>query len=288
MSSRSRRAKRPDYDQALKRLLARDRDGFLALVAPGFRWRAERSPELPAVARRADLVWEVERPTGWRGILHVELQTKVEADIGERVADVRLWRRDHLPLRSVVVFLREAKTTPAPPFVIPWEAGESLLANYHVVRLWEVPQERVLGTPHYALWPLASLMADVTAESTLAVADRILQAPLPEEDRRELTGLLLVLAGSRLTPAVVLETLRRNRMLEDLLKDNSVAQILIEEGGRRVARRMALVALVGRFGPLSEDVSAAVGAADEATLEAVVAHIASDTLEEMRARLGLA
>src|SRR5439155_24986578 len=51
---------RPDVDQTLKRLLLRAHDGFLALVAPGLIWRGELSPELPAVARRADLVWEVE------------------------------------------------------------------------------------------------------------------------------------------------------------------------------------------------------------------------------------
>ena len=62
-SERSRRP-RPDYDQALKRLLTRAHDGFLALIAPGLAWRGERSPELPASARQADLVWEVESGMG--------------------------------------------------------------------------------------------------------------------------------------------------------------------------------------------------------------------------------
>jgi hypothetical protein len=279
------RSERSDYDQAIKRLLTRAHDGFLALVAPELTWRDERSPEVPAVARRADLVWEVERPNGARGILHIELQTKVESDIGERLAEyaIRLWRRDHLPIRSLVVFLREAKTIPGSPFVIPWDPEESLRYTFDVVRLWELPQEHVLGTPHYALWPLASLMAQVTAESTLAVAERIVQAPLPDEERRELTGLLLVLAGIRLSPMAVLDVLRRNRMIDDLLKDDSVAQILIEEG----ERRMAQVALEGRFGTVSEDLLTALRTADEATLRALVSHVATDSLEQVRARLGL-
>lgn len=69
---------RPDFDQALKRLLLRAHEGFLALVAPGVTWRGELSPELPAVARQADLVWEVENSDGRRGLLHVELQTKAD------------------------------------------------------------------------------------------------------------------------------------------------------------------------------------------------------------------
>lgn len=143
-------AHRPDYDQAPKRLLLRAHDGFLALVAPELTWRAERSPELPAIAGRADLVWEVEWPDGTRGMLHIEPQTKVEADIGERLADyaVRRWHRDHLPPRSVVVFLREARTVPASPFIIPWGTGASLQCDFAVVRLWERPQD---GVPHWGL-----------------------------------------------------------------------------------------------------------------------------------------
>lgn len=161
-----------------------------------------------------------------------------------------------------------------------------------VVRLWQLPQEQVLDTLHYALWPLASLMAGVTAESTRTVAERIVQAPLPEEERRELTGLLVILAGIRLSPTAILDMLRGNPMIDDLLKDNSVAQILIEEGEqrgeRRAAEEMAQVALEGRFGPLTEDVLAALHRADDAILRALVAHVTADSLEQVKARLGLA
>src|SRR5690242_243674 len=113
---------KPNYDQALKRLLLRAHDGFLALVAPELTWRGELSPELPAVARQADLVWQVADATGALGILHVELQTKPEDDIGERIAEyaLRLWRRNHLPVVSVVVYLRPAAQLPQSPFVIAW------------------------------------------------------------------------------------------------------------------------------------------------------------------------
>ena len=292
-----------DYDQALTRLLTRAHDGFLALIAPGRTWRADRSPRLPAVIRQADLVWEVERPDGRRGILHIELQTKVEPDLGERLAEylVRLYRRDHLPIRSILVLLRETAHVPPSPFVIPSdeEDEDSQITRFTVIRLWEVPQEQVLGTEHYALWPLASLMANVTAESTRAVAERIAALPIPTEERRELTGLLAVLAGMRLENRVVLEALRRSDMLRDLLRESSVAEALREEGKaegeakgkaegmRQMAQQMAQVALEGRFGPLAADVLAALRTADEAALQEVVAHVAGDSLEQMRARLGL-
>lgn len=76
-------------------------------------------------------------------------------------------------------------------------------------------------------------------------------------------------------------------MIDDLLEYSSVAQAFVEEGERRMARRMALIALEGRFGPLSDDLRAAIEAADEATLQEIVAHIATESLDQVRARLGL-
>lgn len=280
---------KPSYDQALKWMLAQAPDGLLALIWPGLTWRRELSPELPAVGRQADLVWEIADPAGERGVLHIELQTKPESDIGERVAEygLRLWLREHVPVRSVVIFLRPARTVPASPFVIHFLGHESLRYSYEVIRLWELPQERVLGTPQYALWPLASVMANVSPETTLDVAERLAGVGASRQERSDLIGLLAALAGLRLPQAAVLTALRRNPMIDDLLNESSVADAFIEEGERRMARRMALAALGGRFGPLSEEVIAAIGTADEATLQEIVAQVATETLEQVRTRLGM-
>jgi hypothetical protein len=128
--------------------LTRAHDGFLALIAPDLTWRGERSPELPAVARQADLVWEVASPAGVPGILHIELQTHPDDEMGERLAEyaIRLWRRDHLPVRSAVVFLRPTPLTPGAPYVIQWDGRELLRYDFDVVRLWDIPQEQVFET----------------------------------------------------------------------------------------------------------------------------------------------
>lgn len=172
--------RRPDYDQTLKRLLTRAHDGFVALLLPGARWLEERSVELPAVRRQADLVWEVE-VNGERLLLHVELQTNPDPHIDERLAEygLRLWLRDHLPVRSVVVYLREGGRIPPGPFVISRGGGEEgLRYRYDIVRLWQESAERVLEGAEVRLWPLAALMAGVTADTVMAVAERIAQAPL--------------------------------------------------------------------------------------------------------------
>lgn len=74
------RPDRPDYDPALKLLLGRAPEGFLALVAPDLRWRGQRPTELQTAALRADVVMEMDDAGGRRGLLHVELQTNVESD----------------------------------------------------------------------------------------------------------------------------------------------------------------------------------------------------------------
>ena len=283
----------PGYDQALKLLLAQAPDGFLALIAPELHWLAARSPELPAGGRQADMVMEVEDQQRQRGLLHVELQTRFDPELGERLAEygIRLWRRDHLPVRSVLVFLRKVGVTLTSPFVVTW--ADRVLLQYHfdIVRLWEIPQELVLETPHIGLWPLASLMAGATVESTVAVAERIARSSLSYGEQSDLTGLLVVLAGLQLSRAEVEQAIRSNQMIKDILNDSTVAQLLKDEGreeGREAGmRETALVVLEGRFGPLSDDVLAALRSVDAAVLRTLLAHVAVEPLEHVRARLGL-
>ena len=295
------RGGRPDYDQTLKLLLTRAHDGFLRLVAPGLRWQRDRSPELPASRRQADLVWEVERPDGGRGLLHIELQIKVEPNLRERLLEynVRLLRRDRLPVRSVVVFLRETPRVPVSPLAIIWGHDELLRYAFDVVRLWEIPQEQVLASQDVALWPLASLMAGATPAVIADVAGRIAEMPLPRHERVDLAGILATLAGLRFSRDVVEQTIRSHPMIRDILRESSFAAIMRDEGkqegiqegkqeGRQEGQReLAHMALESRFGPLTADVLAALRTADEATLLAVVLHLATDNVEQVRQRLGL-
>lgn len=101
----------------------------------------------------------------------------------------------------------------------------------------------------------------------------------PLEKRRELTGLLVTLAGLRLQRGIVLANVRRNPMLNELFRESSVAEEFIEEGARWATR----LALQGRFPALDQDVLTAIERADEATLEAVLLHATSDALDQFHA-----
>lgn len=107
---------------------------------------------------------------------------------------------------------------------------------------------------------------------------------LRAHERGELTELLVALAGLRLSSVATLTALRRHPMVEELLKESSVTEVI----RTLVARDWARAAMEEHFGPLDEDVIEALRDADEATCRDIVLHIATDTLDDVRARLGLA
>lgn len=315
-------AEKRSYDQELKRLLSRAPNAFLALAFPNVMWQSSVESFLPAEPRTADLVWRVVEPNGTITIVHIELQTKVEANISRRVAEYafRLHLRDDTPVRSLVVFLRPARTIPEARY--GWSAlgTPTLTFTYDQLRLWEVPQERLLQTDVYDLYPLAGLLKDASTDTLVEVADRLAAAPLPPDTRDTLTRSLVLLAGVRFPRDLISEVMRRKRMIENLWEESSLGAALeqlaeergeargeargveigeargveigeargVEIGEARTRRDLARVALEGRFGALSDEMLAAIDSANAATLTAVIAHVGVDTLAQARARLGLA
>ena len=298
---------RPDYDQTLKRLFARAHEGMLALLLPGAHWLGERITELTPELRQADLVWDVALAGGERLLLHIELQTSPDHLIGERVAEygLRFWRNLRLPVHSVVIYLRESGGIPASPFVLERGGGrEGLRYEYTVIRLWEEPAEQVLAMAEPGAWPLATLMQGEALTTLETVAERLAQAPLPYSEREVLTGMLAVLAGLRLPRPIVEQMLRRNPMLRELLRESSVAEIWREEGeakglaegeAKGLARGLAegqrtlvQTILESRFGQLDAAEVAALQTVVEPQLRMLATHIATDSREQVRVRLGLA
>jgi predicted transposase YdaD len=290
------------FDKTLKRIADEEPVGLLECLAdllglPGkiTLINASLSKELIDVVREVDLVWLVQDENGRQWLLHVEFQLRLEEgriEIGARMAGyvVRLYERERLPITSLVIYLQESGQIPDPPFVIPsgMESSTTLRCDYHVIKLWELPPETVLGRPYPLLWPLAGMMRGMTAETVVGVAQRIAQTPFTQEQKSELIGQLVVLAGVQVTAEAISAAFRRHPMIDDLLSASSVAQAWKEEG--RVEGRMegmrdfARLALEGRFGTLSNEVVQALAAADEATLREVVSH-QDETLEQVRVRL---
>lgn len=284
------------YDHTLKWMAEQEPQGFFewlmaALGREGFVLKERKvSTELAPVARTVDLAWRILTPKGANALLHIEWQLDSDHLMGQRMMQygMRLYERDHLPVVSVVIWLKQVSNPTTPPFIVQVDDEEWFRYPYSVIRLWEVPQEVILERPYPVLWPLAGLMAKASADSVAAVGQQIaesqkVQTPLKEE----LIGYLGLLAGIQLDKAEVREALRRHPMVNELWQHSSVAQGLKEEGReeeRAEAREIARIALESRFGMLGDDVLAAIQRADEPTLKAVVA---CKTLEDVQTRLGL-
>jgi predicted transposase YdaD len=252
---------RPSYDQALKRLITQDHDGFLSLVMPNVTWQQDLSSELPDAPRIADFVWQVKHQDE-QFILHIELQTRLDLNIGGRMAlyAIRIWERYQLPVYSIVIFLRPAIMLPISPFTITCLGQTRISCMYDIIKMWEFDPAQILSTTHYVLWPLAGLMGQVTPESTVSIAEQIVSAPLPHHERSELAGLLVLLAGARIDRNLILQLLRGHTMIEDIFKESSVYEIVLEEGIEKgieqgqlkAMRQLAKDALSARFGVLDE------------------------------------
>ncbi|GEM_PF-3321863 len=73
----------------------------------------------------------------------------------------------------------------------------------------------------------------------------------------------------------------------DFMKESPLYPILTKEARADERREAIREVLEGRFGPVSDEIIQALKAADEATLKTVTALAGVDTLEQIRARLGL-
>lgn len=77
----------------------------------------------------------------------------------------------------------------------------------------------------------------------------------------------------------------------DLLKDSPLYPLLVEdakiEERIKTLREVAFLGLQAHFGTLDESITQALNKADEETLKAIAVHAGTDTLEQIRSRLGL-
>jgi predicted transposase YdaD len=118
---------------------------------------------------------------------------------------------------------------------------------------------------HQPLCALAVGRIDGAGDAgTVAIAEQIAQAPLSRHEQSELTGLLVVLAGARTDRNLILHLLRRHDVIEDIIKESSFYEVVLEEGieqgiekgiekGQlKAMRQLAQDALSARFGALDE------------------------------------
>jgi hypothetical protein len=219
-------------------------------------------------------------------LVDIEMQTDLDKSMPRRLFEygARASIVQGKPVISVVVWLEKGKgKVPASPYQM--QAGHYRLATWPFVsvELYQLDASATINTGGVGLLPLVPFMQ---GGADVQVAERAMERvrqEAPSDQANELASLLAVFIDRVQGTQAALAILRRFNMSSDILRESGLVKPILDQS----ARRMAIAALKLRFDPLPEDVVAAVNAADEATLQELVEHAANESLELLRARLGL-
>ncbi|MFQ3583025.1 MAG: DUF4351 domain-containing protein [Chloracidobacterium sp.] len=224
------------YDQAFKYLADTDPHALLTLFgALPVNVPATITPlarELITSTRIPDAIYLIESG-GERWIAHIEVQTRYDPEIPQRLLDYADRLRiahNNLPVQAFLVLLT-ARGVPDP---IPTEGVLALgrlrmSFGYTVVKLWELAADAVLAMGQTALLPLVPLMRG--ERSVLAKAAERLQSVTDEGQQQELQLHFLVLGGLRYDIEELIGVLGGTAMIRlEQLRESSVYQMILQEG----------------------------------------------------------
>lgn len=144
------------------------------------------------------------------------------------------------------------------------------------------------------LLPLVPFTSDANRDIIERTAD-LVKETAPADALEELETLLLVFASRKYDTEFAKSIARRLFMSTEILEKSSLYQEWvqhareqgIEQGTAKGLREAALLTLRARLGELPPEIADAVTRASVPMLEDLLAHVTSDTPEQLRTRLGL-
>ncbi|MFH7030035.1 MAG: Rpn family recombination-promoting nuclease/putative transposase [Heteroscytonema crispum UTEX LB 1556] len=172
-------------------------------------------------------------------VLHIEFQTRPNADIPFRMADYRLRVYRRYPekrMRQVVIYLQpsESELVYQTAFVV-----ENTRHEFEVIRLWEQPTEVFFNSPGLLLFAALS-QTDNKGETLQKVAEAIAQIN-DNRMRSNVAASTSVLAGLVLNKELIKQILRG-----ELMRESVIYQDILQEGEfslvmRQLRRRVGTV-----------------------------------------------
>lgn len=236
-------------------------------------------------------------------LINVEIQSEPDSEMPYRlyIYAARARHQYQLPVISIVIWVFDRGTVPTPPYrmeVGSWYAGEW---NYHSIKLYEQSPQALLDSGIAGILPLVPLAKDATDADAEAAMQKLKQE-MPPAEAMSLGALLgIFLAHTRDDKSLARQLFERVFMTnaDTFIRENPLLHDVWEkvaaEGEARGEARgeakgmhtMLRQVLEGRLGPLSQDVLEAIDSLGVAQLSAIAPHAGTDSLEELRARLGL-
>lgn len=298
-----------EMDQGIKRLVQTHPADLLAFVLPG----AEYLGTLPVdVATEPQLVLDTllhVRVEGIECAVDLEAEARPQADIARRLYKygARVNIVTELPVFSVVVWLEPGGMPPASPYEV--HVGRRTLHTWSFIdiELYKLPAQSLFAPRLLGLLPLVPFSADGKELSVIEQAALIIKDQAPADEMATLEALLAVFGARTFGPDAMRALLGRVLMNTDILETSPLYQEWMREATEKgmaqgmaqgmvqgMAQGMAqglregtLIALRGRFGELPPDVEEAVSRTTEDVLADALAHVGTDTIEQMRSRFGL-
>jgi hypothetical protein len=279
-----------EMDQSLKWLIENRRDDLIAQALPGAVVLGPLPTDVAAEPQRIlDTLYRI-RFHGRECAVNIEIQSAIDKTMGQRMFEygTRVRHLYGLPVFSIVLWVNKRGRPPKSPYED--RVGPYVLATWHFISIEvrKLDAATIMESGGLGLMPLVPMMKGAS-EAIMTEAMRRVKEEAPTKDVGSLALLLTHFITSNHNQEMASAIYRRYFDMAniDLLKDSPLYPLLVEDA--RAEERKSTLRLVfeGRFGPLTGDVLQALQSADAETLAALAIHAGTDTLEQIRALLGL-
>ncbi len=294
----------PEMDQGVKWLVQHRPQDVLSLPIP----KVDYLGPLPAEIAAPQLIMDTLLRVRYKGIecaMDIEAEARPEPDIGSRLCDYAARVRGATGLRviSVVLWLQPHGKPPESPYKMYVE--DLLLGTWAFwgIEVYELEADALLTRGLLGLLPLIPFTHNGDNEVAIERAAFDIYEQAPAEQKADLEALLGTFGSRAIGNAAMKAILGRLPMSIDLVKTSPLYQEWTdealqeglrigreegrEEGQREALRQSILSILRQRFAAIPPEVDVALAQADLATVQAVLDHAVSDSLEQIRERLGL-
>ncbi len=258
------------FDATLKDLMDACSTDWATELGP---WQGQRveviDADLATVTAASDKVLRL-HSDAFTWLLHLEANSGSESDLPERLSwyNALLGHRHRLPVRSVVLLLRReanaSNLTGVYERRFPDEDAAYVTFRYRVVRLWELPLERLL-TGRLGMLPLAPLTDEAAAVLPAVIGridERLRQEASPEEADK-LRAATFVLMGLRYSDELSERLFRGITTMEDSVTYQAIIRKGAARGRVEEAKKFLLILGRSRFGSPDAPTTAALEAIND-------------------------
>ncbi len=228
-------------------------------------------------------------------LVNIEVQTTIDRTMGRRMYEYgsRASIDSGLDVFSVVLWLfkdQHGRRPPKSPYKMTIDGRLRAIWEFDNIELYRLTPDAIMMAGAVGLLPLLPFTNGANP-SLIETAMRRVKEEAPAEQVRPLVGLLGLFTSRFYGTDLTLDLFRRLFMSTEILQEFPLFRDMMAEaearGEARGERKLVRQVLERRFGALSEEMQQAINATDPNTLPDLALAAGTESLEQLRARLGL-